>query len=203
MFVTFEDGIMYSLKKETIFSWEFVARDVSFSLRGYDAQFFSIHHKTGEISFAPTFDWEPKQTEFTIRVEMSVDGKRQTSHVYEVTIGEDLQDKAPPSNITVTTPLTLKINENDNSSLFEWLRGTSSDGPVKFRLADDYDGPLDIVSDILYFKTFHEGEHVTGFDYETDGAEHMVQAEAYDGTSTIDLEIAITIEDVYEAPVVL
>ena len=193
MFVTFEDGIVYSLKKETIFSTEFMARDHSFSLASYDAAFFQIHQKTGKISFAPTFEWEADQTEFTIRAEISVHGERQTSHVYDIIIGGDLLDSSPPSDITITTPLSLKITENDNYSLFEWLRGTSSDGPVTFRLSDDYDGPLEIVSDILYFKTFHKGEHVTGFDYETDGDLHMVQIEASDGTSTLDAEIAITI----------
>ena len=95
--------------------------------------------------------------------------------------------------ITVTTPLSATIAENDNVSLFHWLQGTSNDGEVRFSLADDYDGPLQIVGDILAFKATHKG-----FDFETDGATHIIPIIAKDGNSELAFDFTIQIIDVSE-----
>jgi len=202
MNVSFQDGLLYTLNKEVILL-DLSARDQTYSLYGRDAQYFSINPKSGDITFVPNFNWDTDQTEFTFRVTTSNNGERWSSQLYKVTLKKDFIAPEPPPDIVITTPLIFTVKENNNWSLFEVLRGSSSKGKVKFRISDDYDGPLDVVANILWFKTFHNGKHVKGFDYERDGNKHAVQVEAYVGDDVLDVDIGIRIIDVPEATDVL
>ena len=184
------------LNENTAFSQSFaalpdVAGDVvNYSLIDDFGGIFVIDQDGVVTATNTALDFESGTTTYLLSVVATV-GDQSATHEVTITV-TDVAD-GPLFNAST---LTATVAENDNSSLFHQVTATSSNGPISYSLASDYDGPLEIVGDVIWFKT---GE--AGFDFETDGDTHIVPVIATDSKGITRTDVVITITDVADGPV--
>ena len=170
---------------------------VTYALAGPDADAFRINETTGELTANDGTTFGLVKNTYSIVIEAS-NSLVTVGHEVTITVNDVAADGP-----TFTGAMTATVAENDNSALFQLLSATSDNGTVRYAIADDYDGPVTLISSLLNFKVNYPGDTVfAGFDFETDGNSHIVPIIASDDSGETRQDFVITITDVAnEAPV--
>lgn len=221
---TFESGLDATLYTRGFSLITQSSGDLRFELWGTGAKHFRID-TDGIFYFEPQDDWDGTTTTFKVNVSAYDEDRHFLTYYYRIEVTPDHavfatkgestgivsqkdnketdtevtnHESEDVTNITMISPQSVTIEENNNWSLFYWLKGISDDKDVRFTMPDDYDGPLQITADTLHFKNSYNGEQITGFDYETDGPSHTLAVIARSDNAERTFDFTIHITDVEE-----
>ncbi len=165
--------------------------DLTYSLKGVDAEFFAIDQESGQIEVLAELDHETRDT-YLLRLSVSDGNDGDDSIKVDVTV----TDVDEPPEITGET--MTEYPEGPEGKVAEFAAADPERASVIWGLAGDDAGVFKFEDGVLSF--------ATTTDYEAPGdadadSVYTLTVEASDGDNAATLEVAVTVTDVDEPPV--